>query len=24
VTGRRPRYYTAPFEDALVLTAALP
>ncbi|MGA2508828.1 MAG: ribosomal protein S18-alanine N-acetyltransferase [Candidatus Acidiferrales bacterium] len=24
VTGRRPRYYTAPVEDALVLTAALP
>jgi ribosomal-protein-alanine N-acetyltransferase len=23
VTGRRPRYYTAPIEDALVLTASL-
>lgn len=23
VTGRRPRYYTAPMEDALVLTASL-
>jgi ribosomal-protein-alanine N-acetyltransferase len=24
VTGRRPRYYSAPIEDALILTAALP
>lgn len=24
VTGRRPRYYTAPIEDALLLTADLP